>query len=51
MAKKHPVLSFFCGLKTNDTREEEVSGTLGILRSLNAQLQAIDLEFLADRKF
>ncbi|EPE35642.1 hypothetical protein GLAREA_11342 [Glarea lozoyensis ATCC 20868] len=58
-SQKHPVLSFFCGLKTNDTREEEVSGTLGILRSLNAQLlefilhnrQAIDLEFLADRKY
>jgi hypothetical protein len=57
--RKYPVLSFFCGLRTNDSRDEEVSGTLGILRSLNTQLlefilhnrPAIDLAFLKEKKY
>ena len=32
-----PVLSFFCGLHTNDAYDEELSGPVGMLNCLNAQ--------------
>ncbi len=41
-----PVLSFFCGLRTNESFEVGVSDHLGLLRSLNGQL----LKFILDNR-
>lgn len=41
-----PVLSFFCGLRTNDEYDEELSGPVGMLNCLNAQF----LTFLKENK-
>ncbi|KAJ9613388.1 hypothetical protein H2200_003330 [Cladophialophora chaetospira] len=41
-----PVLSFFCGLRTNDSLEEGMSDHLGVLKSLNGQL----LRFILDNR-
>lgn len=35
-----PVLSFFCGLHTNDAYDEQLSGPVGMLNCLNAQFLA-----------
>lgn len=35
-----PVLSFFCGLRTNDAYDEQLSGPVGMLNCLNAQFLA-----------
>ena len=41
-----PVLSFFCGLRTNDSLRERCSGSMGLLNSLNGQL----LTFILDKQ-
>ncbi|KUI71150.1 hypothetical protein VM1G_07001 [Cytospora mali] len=54
-----PVLSFFCGLHTNDAYDEQLSGPVGLLNCLNAQFltylrkqnQDIYLPRLGGRKF
>ncbi|KAI9694333.1 MAG: hypothetical protein M1820_009022 [Bogoriella megaspora] len=51
-----PVLSFFCWLRSIDSREEDMSGSIAILKSWNGQLMdfilakqtAVDLSFLDD---
>ncbi|KAF2096572.1 hypothetical protein NA57DRAFT_78177 [Rhizodiscina lignyota] len=41
-----PVLSFFCGLRANSSREEDESGPIAMLKSMNGQL----LRFLTDQR-
>lgn len=43
---RYPVLSVFCGLRTNDSVEERFSGALGLLNSLSGQL----LRFILDKR-
>lgn len=58
-AADFPVLSFFCGLRTNDAYDEELSGPVGLLNCLNAQFLThlrvrnpdIFLPGLDDRRF
>lgn len=45
-ASDMPVLSFFCGLRRNDSRDNSISGPKALRKSLNGQL----LKFILDRR-
>jgi hypothetical protein len=58
-SSKHPVLSYFCGLRTNTSTDENYSGPMALLNSLNSQLlffiqqnrsSTVDLSFLGKYK-
>ncbi|KAF3768738.1 hypothetical protein M406DRAFT_286718 [Cryphonectria parasitica EP155] len=40
----YPVLSFFCGLRTNDSFDSELCGHMAVLKSLDGQLMKFCLE-------
>ncbi|KAK4443249.1 hypothetical protein QBC34DRAFT_443561 [Podospora aff. communis PSN243] len=46
--KKYPVLAFFCKHRNNASHEEQLSGAMGLLNSLNGQLLDFITEYRPD---